>query len=103
MSSPFAVVFAYASALSFTALVASSEFLWNHVLPHITHKLKLYYYTNKIEPIIFCVGLITFYSYVLIEFAADITVSLSRPNNYNARLVRLRNCHGQLQKLYPRK
>jgi hypothetical protein len=108
MLSYFCVIAAYVILLISTPFIVSSTcFGGNDIIPSLAYKLNLHYSLNKVEPVVLCVGLITFYSYVVLGFLFDVIQALRQDETRqysirnSARLDRFEKANRQLRKLFP--
>jgi hypothetical protein len=76
------------------------------LIPRLSYHLGIDYYLHKIEPIVLCLGLVTFYSYVFLGFVFDIIQACRRNHeqgiSQNSLLYgRFEKAHRQLQRVFP--
>ncbi|KAI8647241.1 hypothetical protein BD408DRAFT_408839 [Parasitella parasitica] len=105
MPSPILVVAIYA------LLIVSIPFVLNYsnlgdFIPLLSYHLGIDYYLHKVEPIVLCLGLVTFYTYVVLGFIFDIIQACRRNHeqgvSQNALLYgRFERAHRQLRKVFP--
>lgn len=77
MLSPIAVVLTYATLFTCIPFALNYSNLGD-LIPYLSYYLGVDYYLHKIEPIVLCLGLVTFYAYVLLDFLFDIIQACRR-------------------------
>lgn len=91
--------------LSYFLIVLSIPFLINSsnlgaLLPALARYFKIDYYFYQMEPVVLCLGLVTFYTYVLLGFLTDV-IQQRYPDH--PLYTKLEHGSREVQKLFPRK
>lgn len=68
------------------------------LIPTLANHLKIDYYFYQIEPIVLCLGLVTFYAYVFLGFLKDV---IQHQQQSHSPYIKLEHGSRQLQELFP--
>ncbi|KAL9540859.1 hypothetical protein MBANPS3_009448 [Mucor bainieri] len=103
--SPIPVLIIYASLIVLTPFLLNCSNLGD-LIPRLSYHLGIDYYLHKVEPIVICLGLVTFYSYVVLGFIFDMIQACRRTHDQgisqNSLLYgRFERAHRQLRKVFP--
>lgn len=105
MLSPIIVVTSSAVCLLSIPFILNACHL-GYVIPRLAQYLNVDRYVYGIEPVVLCLGIVTFYTYVLLGFVFDVIHAL-RPHYITSErsllFTKLERAHQELRKLFPRK
>ncbi|KAI8051397.1 uncharacterized protein B0P05DRAFT_562593 [Gilbertella persicaria] len=104
MISPLFVCVSYGVWIFLIPFLLYSSYIGD-ILSQLAYFFHVDFYVSKLEPVVLCLGLITFYCFVLMGFVFDLIRSLRRQNDVShlnaAFLFRFEKAYAELRQLFP--
>jgi hypothetical protein len=105
MLSPILTITSYAICLLSIPFVLNVTHL-GYAIPYLARYFNVEHYVYHLEPAVLCLGIVTFYTYVLLGFSLDILQAFERRSmtaECKLLLTRLEQAHQELRSFIQRK